>query len=261
VKVANNEPFDWKTGLDSSLSSLMGVVAQSGTSDDAKSESGDSFVLLTQYFVSNNGVRDSALINVLSKNLQDQRISEIALINDVEYDFSALNGSSKIKQYISGRRLTFQDAFRVANSYYAGRNVIVANSDIVFDESVYRIGGCNLSNTVLALTKWSLTLDRSISLNLRLDSQDAWIFKAPIKLSVVEKSDFPMGAPKCDNRLARLFYEASYRVLNPALTARAIEVDPRGGARGDSAAYGSGVAAVKGSTALVLLSDPGDMCI
>jgi hypothetical protein len=237
----------------------MGLVSQSYAIGEAKNSTSESFVLLTQYFVSKDSVRDSALIDVLSKNLQDNRISEIALINDVEYDFSVLNGSSKIKQYISGRRLTFQDAFRVANSYYAGRNVIIANSDIVFDETLSRIGGCNLSNSVIALTKWSLAVDRSISLNLRLDSQDAWIFKAPIKPSVVEKSDFPMGAPKCDNRLARLFYEASYRVLNPALTSRAIEVDPRPGAA-RRAAHGTGVSAVKGSTALVLLSDPGDFC-
>lgn len=251
----SNDSSDWKPALDGTLSSLMGLVSRDSTLDGTTND--QTFVLITQYFGSEDAARTDAQIQVLRKNLQDERISEISMVNEVEYDFSVLNGSSKIKQYIAGRRLTFQDAFRVANSYYAGRNVIVANSDIVFDDSLYRIAGCDLSNRILALTKWSYGSDGSISLNLRLDSQDAWVFKSPMGLSVVEKSNFPMGAPKCDNRLARLFYEASYKVLNPALTAHAVEVDLR---TRSAAAHGSGVPAVQGSTALVLFSDPADIC-
>lgn len=52
----------------------------------------------------------------------------------------------------------------------------------------------------------------------RIDSQDAWLFKSPLPSSLVSKnSNFLLGRPRCDNRLAMLFEEAGFRVENPGL--------------------------------------------
>ena len=41
---------------------------------------------------------------------------------------------------------------------------------------------------------------------------------------VVQKADFYLGQPKCDNRMVALLLEANYRVSNPAFAIHAIEL-------------------------------------
>ena len=91
-----------------------------------------------------------------------------------------------------------------------------------------------------ALSKWSLShkVDKDFSLEqlpyfsmnlfLRIESQDAWIFKSPVSEFVVNRSNFYMGTAKCDNVLATLFTNAGYIVSNPAFALRSVEVDDRG---------------------------------
>ncbi len=176
-------------------------------------------ILITQYFHSSSPVAREAMVQVLSRNLQSPEIAEVALINEREYDFTALQYSEKIKQYVSGRRLTFADAFKVANNFYPGRKCIVANSDIFFDHTLQAVQSSPLESTFMALTKWkALSVigesgeeEEKISLFPRVDSQDAWIFSTPIPESIIGQSEFFLGAPKCDNRIAYLFSRAGYR--------------------------------------------------
>ena len=53
-------------------------------------------------------------------------------------------------------------------------------------------------------------------------SQDVWIFKGPIKPNL--KADFPLGVPRCDNRLLYELQEAGYTVLNPAFSIKAYHI-------------------------------------
>jgi hypothetical protein len=72
--------------------------------------------------------------------------------------------------------------------------------------------------------KWVDAAGDGARLNLRTDSQDSWVFQPPMSGYVVDHSDFLMGAPRCDNRLARLLHDAGYAVLNPAFALQSIEV-------------------------------------
>lgn len=189
----------------------------------SSSPNGAQLVLITQYFHAQDPAIRDDLVEVLSRNLRNPDIAEIALINEREYDFSALEYSEKIKQYVSGRRLTFSDAFRVANTYYPGRVVVVSNSDIFFDESIKLVDAAvfGLNKSVLALSKWTASMEPASadgeqlkerkSLSLRVDSQDAWIFKSPVPDSVVENTEFFLGAPRCDNRIAKIISDVGYR--------------------------------------------------
>ena len=60
----------------------------------------------------------------------------------------------------------------------------------------------------------------------RIDSQDAWLFRAPLPSAVVEGSDFFLGLPRCDNRLAELFAsEGGLQVENPGLLLATFHVE------------------------------------
>ena len=82
---------------------------------------------------------------------------------------------------------------------------------------------------MLALLRWQKKdkgrrEDASITVNMRTDSQDAWVFQAPFKaVGLLEFMDFPLGVPRCDNRMVYLLEAANYTVLDPVFAVRAIE--------------------------------------
>lgn len=197
------------------------IMQATTTNPRNEAAAGDGVVLITQYFHAENEVARDNLVSVLSKNLHHPNIAEVALVNELEYNFAALKSSEKVKQYISGRRLTFADTFRVANDFYPNRTIVVSNSDIFFDSTINVATSSPLSNTIIALSKWNAVsvensengtvMDDKISLSLRADSQDAWVFRTPVPESVIAQSEFYLGAPRCDNRIARIFADAGYR--------------------------------------------------
>ena len=216
--------------------------------------SGQKLALLTQFFIPGGENAEKvrkAVQESLSRNLLNDAISDVYLINEVEYDFSSLANSEKITQFVIGNRLKFSDAFRVANERLAGRRVIVANADIYFDESLRAVQQSSklTPSTVLALSKWTPE-GSSLTLPIRADSQDAWIFQTPMNENVITQSDFFFGAPRCDNRLAKILVDAGYKVINPAFVVHAIEKDER-----SRKALYPPMGAVYGETSQVLLAD------
>jgi hypothetical protein len=218
-----------------------------------------SVTLITQYFRASSGDAQQALDNVLSRNLANPAIDEVHLLTEEDMwpQLRRLFGPhqlQKIRQVVIGRRLTFSAAFHYANTELRGRLVALVNADIYFDESLYRVlyaarhhrveasafdtvrlmeGTADSksswiphrfpNNTVLALLRWQHDTAGTISLTLRTDSQDAWLFQSPVPEVLVSASDFPLGVPRCDNRLAFLFHRLGYRILNPAFDIHAIE--------------------------------------
>ena len=75
--------------------------------------------------------------------------------------------------------------------------ILSANADIYFDDTLRRFGDIstlNLHNEVLALLKWmDINGSSSLSLTLRTDSQDAWIFQTPLNSSIINQSNFVLG--------------------------------------------------------------------
>lgn len=193
------------------LKQLTNLVSSPSLSGNDAATASPGVVLMTQYFHSSDEKERNSFVEVLTRNLNEDSVAEIALINEQEFDFSTLPNAEKIKQFVIGRRLTFADAFRVANQYYSGRVVVLSNSDIFFDSTLALLRSASLVNSVLAISRWNFLNEGTINLNLRLDSQDAWAFRAPIAEGVINESVFNLGAPRCDNRLARILSDAGYR--------------------------------------------------
>jgi hypothetical protein len=102
----------------------------------------------------------------------------------------------------------------------------LANADIYFDSSLFLLGDLrllDLRKTVLSLSKWT-SVGKDVLLQLRTNSQDAWIFRAPLDFDVVANSDFHLGRSRCDNRLAYVLSACGYDLVNPAFAVHAIEL-------------------------------------
>lgn len=190
-------------------------------------------VLVSQFFIPSSEEMLRDITEALKENLNNPAIETVLLLNEQVFDFSALTNANKIQQIRISTRLSFQTAFNYANQLYPGRVVALVNSDIYFDDSLIKIvDSIDLTSRVFALSKWKYNGSKesgvgNITLNPRSDSQDAWIFRPPMSSIVVEQSNFFLGVPKCDNRLAKLFVDAGYVVTNPVFAIHAIEIDSR----------------------------------
>jgi hypothetical protein len=131
----------------------------------------------------------------------------------------------KVELILCGQRATYSALFAYANQALHGRRVIVANADIFFDETLGRLGEYDLTGCLLCLSRWDLTPEGAWRLFDFDFSQDAWIFQAPI---ADLDTNFHLGIPGCDNRLAWEAHRAGLSLSNPSRSIRAYHLHQTG---------------------------------
>ena len=166
-------------------------------------------ILITQLYKTNSA-RYNELLKSLKQNVQNKYIKEIILLNEEKLDLQEVN-SSKIKQIIINKRLTYKLAFDYSeNNIKHGEIVILVNSDIWFNNTIKQLNSYDMTTLVIALTRYDCLKKKEFhkmfkqfneyKLLNRPDSQDCWIFQNPIKLQ--HDYNFKLGIPSCDNRIA-----------------------------------------------------------
>lgn len=172
-------------------------------------------VLITSYYEPLNEDRKKEIIFCLEKNNNNNFINEIVLMNDREYELEFLENKEKIKQVIiSNDRLYFKDAIEYANNYYNDKIVILSNSDIFFDETLFNIP-LDLHEEAYSLCRYEFKNETEIKEpgTEAEFTQDVWIFKP--KFNLLNKYNFKFGVPGCDNAFTYLLYKEGYKVKNP----------------------------------------------
>ena len=172
--------------------------------------------LFTSVFPEKREVRTAEYAECLRRNLECEEIDEVVVLVEGSSDIS--NGP-KLTCLPVNTRPSYADYLARIRAVAEPEDVsIIANSDIYFDEGIGVLRYWRVpSNTVLALSRWEST-SADPYLNYRNDSQDAWIFRGP---PLEFKADFPVGVPRCDNRLVKELELAGYAVQNPAFSIRA----------------------------------------
>ena len=177
--------------------------------------------LYTTYYKEDNNYRKEELLTCLKKNILNKAISKIIVFN--EGDSIAHIAPSKIEEVFIDKRPTYKDFINHINTNSSPSDIqIIANTDIYFDTNIEVLQHINLKDTCLALSRWDTTNTIKPKLYNRKDSQDVWIFKGPTKQRL--KADFPLGVPRCDNRLMYQLQEAGYKVLNPAFSIKVFHI-------------------------------------
>jgi hypothetical protein len=103
----------------------------------------------------------------------------------------------------------FQNFFDAGENSYIN---IVANADILFNETIFRTQCALLDKVVLCLGKWDVIEKDVIIPYTYVGSQDVWIWKGI--LVVPRVFNFKMGIPGCDNRIAAELNAAGYKIAN-----------------------------------------------
>ena len=170
--------------------------------------------LFCQFFINKTIERQNEIKYVLEKNVNNNFINNIYLLNEKIYTDEELGvKSDKIIQIDIGKRLEFKDVFNfIKNNNVKGYNIIL-NSDIFLDDSIEKLLYSDLHNTrkMCCLLRYELNIDdinKSKLFDLQSCSQDTWIIE-------ISKFNFEFGKPACDNVLVYLFYkELKFEIIN-----------------------------------------------
>lgn len=180
--------------------------------------------LLVGFYNDANRSRTDEFIECVRRNVANAHLHSITIFLEDQVSaqetrilFPTLS-HSKVQLVEHGKRLTYAHAFDYANRHLAGAGVIVANADIFFDETLALLESESLVGRMLCLSRWDEATDGSFRHFDRPDSQDAWILEAPWPRI---DSDFCLGKPGCDSRIAYEAERAGLAVSNPSRSLRA----------------------------------------
>lgn len=153
--------------------------------------------------------RVAEYLECIRRNVACEALAEICVMT--EGRSAHLPANERIQIRPIGRRPKYEDFFSWINEVASADDVsIVANSDIWFDGSIAVASRAIGERDCFALARWDD--DRLFDRN---DSQDCWVFKGCV--TGVDGS-FPVGVPRCDNRILYELGAAGFRVLNPAFS-------------------------------------------
>lgn len=171
--------------------------------------------LLIEYFRSPDYQRHSEYLTCIHENLENVYIDKIYIFisDDAKLNFE----SDRIEIVQREQRPTYKDLFEFCNTNLKDEICIIANADIILDDTLSYVKDANLDNVFVALTRWEVFCENRewcIAPFNNSSSQDVWMFKSPITTN--DEMEFTLGKPGCDNKIAKIMADIDYEVRNPA---------------------------------------------
>src|SRR5690348_10337882 len=136
----------------------------------------------------------------------------------------------KYREHPLGRWMTFTDAFSFANAQLANDACALINLDIFLDPEVNWDEAIGLLDQKLIWCLSRTEFDPAgaaapqpvMQLCAGANSQDAWIFRAPIE---IRNCKFGIGTLGCDNAIAHRFKESGFLPINAGTRFRVFHID------------------------------------
>ena len=162
-----------------------------------------SFILMITLYDEKNSVRFNELQYSLMINLENPFISKIIVLYEKQTGkFEKYLTHEKIEIIPINSRPSYNQFIEYANNSLNGKNVIISNSDIFFNDSLGVLSDDKMINNMFALTRLNIIKHNnnlmSYSGQDTYASQDVWIFKSPIKLL---ETNLMIGTMTCDSFL------------------------------------------------------------
>ena len=201
----------------------MKIILQSKELTQNTIQNHDLIHIFTQFFLPDDLLRLKELQYALQKNVNNEHISTIHLLNEQIYTTNQLNvkNNSKIIQTNIGKRLTFQDVFVYIRQHKLRGYMVLINCDICFDDSIQYLQYSTLHNQkqMCCLLRYEYNTQNPSKSSLfgpRYDSQDTWIIHSNQMIPPQSEKvfAFAFGRPGCDNKLVYLFSILGYEIIN-----------------------------------------------
>ena len=164
--------------------------------------------LIIQYCNDPRPARQAEYDECLRRNLANPHIAAVHDLLETQTNLpEEFRDHPKHRLTVIGRWMTYRDAFEYANTRLPGETVAIANADIFLDpNSPWDQASAALeSGIVLCQSRTEFAPGRPPFKDPEFDqmfyanSQDAWIFRAPLE---VPECDFEIGELGCDNAIA-----------------------------------------------------------
>jgi hypothetical protein len=176
--------------------------------------------LFISYYYEKNAVRRREINACLERNLSCELLHHICVL--VEGDCSPPFESPKLLTRRIASRPTYEHYFSWVNELTENEDTaIIANSDIVFNQTLHPLLQRIPRTCCAALSRWDVQSNGIAKLFDRNDSQDVWVFKGPVR---AVRSNFLIGVPRCDNRILHELRAAGYHVINPAFSVETLHL-------------------------------------
>lgn len=203
--------------------------------------------LVTTLYNETNIVRKKELMLALNHNINNKMITKIILFYDTSKgkDISTLlylSSIDKILIQFTKERPFFKKMMEFSNNFslnYCKNNIIsqrkalfiISNTDIIFDETLAKIYSINMSNKILALTRWDFVAENKIGIRvannkIMTTSQDTWIFESPLDLRSLnpEFDQIQLGTWECDGAINYFVKNSNINIFNPCLDIKTLHI-------------------------------------
>ena len=179
--------------------------------------------IFSQFFIHNNSLRRDEISTCLNKNVNNNDITKIHLLNERLYTDveMGVTENKKIVQTNIHRRIMFKDVFKYIRENNIEGYLVFVNIDIFFDNSIGNLITSQLDEKkeMFALLRYEYngySIETSPIFGPRSDSQDTWIFHSN---TIISKEDekifsFEFGMPGCDNKFIYLMKILGYNIIN-----------------------------------------------
>lgn len=186
--------------------------------------------LFVPYFRPAEDARRRELEVCLEKNRENARIDHIYLMidDDAEVDVA----DHRVTVLRMNRRPTYKDWADLTEQHCPNDVSVLANADIYFDSTVSKLKELFTADPsgFVALSRYEL-IGGETSLHPNPHwSQDVWAYY-PARASNRDRDqrlNFPLGVPRCDNKVAYVFSVYGHAVYNPCREVRSIHVHETG---------------------------------
>lgn len=177
------------------------------------------FTLITTLYNESNETRLKEYMICLRHHQKNQFIEKIVIFydndkGDNEILKKCFKSLSKVEVVECIGRPYFIDLFNYSNQHHHEKNIIICNSDIIFNHTLHKLEHIDFKDKLYALTRWDYidetTAKPRIQNNMIMhSSKDSWIFKTPFSLDKVKNNDkfkeIQIGRWNCDGALNHFF--------------------------------------------------------
>lgn len=180
--------------------------------------------LFIQFFIHPNVERLNEIKTCLRMNVINPFINNIFLLNETEtmYTEEELGcPTKKIIQLPLGKRMMYSDIIRYVELLNIEGYIVIANSDIFFDETIENILKSDMNIKPILMTQLRYEYDGTPTgikvFGPRPDSQDTWIYHKkwnPMLNKYIKAFNFQLGKPGCDNHITYLFKICGFSLVN-----------------------------------------------
>lgn len=170
--------------------------------------------------ISNN--RQEELNYCLQKNIENKHVTTIILMCNREeslYIYKRFN-TDKMILLIGTGRPTYNNFIEHLSNVSEPIKAII-NTDIYLDRFTSNLFDKIKDGELWALSRWDQTSDGS-KLWKHRDSQDVWAWRGSMHVQL--GADFSLGRACGANRIAKIFSDSGYKILNPSMDVKTIHV-------------------------------------